>query len=87
MEFLVSTYTCIGVLALMILCLLGLVIWKRGINMPRKPDTLGAVMSYLCNSKEMEIAASAKRGSEDVKYVFGKFEGDDGVNRWSISVF
>lgn len=75
-----------SILALMAFCLFGLVFWKRGLKIPRKPDTLGAVMSYLCSSKEMEIAASIQHGSKGTKYVFGHFEGDDGISRWSIIV-
>jgi uncharacterized YccA/Bax inhibitor family protein len=93
-EFLISTYVCIGILGLMIIAIVGLIFWKGGVNMPRKPDTLASVMSYLCTSRLLDDIAGygAVEGKEmeevirrnGVRYMYGRFEGVDGIVRWMV---
>jgi hypothetical protein len=86
-----------GIIALMIIMAVGLVFWKRAIKLPRKPDTLGGVMSYLCASqfltrvngynrlddKEMEKQFTL----DQRRYMYGRFEDANGVDRSMIESF
>jgi hypothetical protein len=89
-EFLISTYTCIGILSLMVLAVLGLFLWEQRLEMPRKPDTLAGVMSYLCGRRLLDsIGLCDVHGGEVLScngqmYIYGRFEGTNGVPRWMI---
>ena len=83
-EFLISAYTCMGILGLMVLCIIGLLFWRRGLSMPRKPDTVGAVMTYLCASRGLDRVGLKWWDGNRVGYMYGRFEGLDGVSRWMI---
>jgi hypothetical protein len=81
-ELLVSSYTCIGVLALMIICIVALVFWKRKIDLPRKPDTIAAVASYFCGTDILCERDLQPTGSRIYRYE--GITGNDSVKRWVI---
>ena len=54
-QFLVSSYMSLAILGLMLLVSVGMIVrrfWEPEI--PRKPNTLGGVMSYLCSSRMLD---------------------------------
>lgn len=85
-ELLISCYTCMGILSLMILCIIGLVFWRRRLTMPRKPDTIGAVISYLCASRGLDDYCDERADVDlnHVKYTYDRLAGVDGVTRWMV---
>jgi len=95
LELLICAYTSMAILSLMVLVILGLLFWKRKLrDMPRKPDTLAGVMSYLCDSHllmdfegcdTITGAELDKRiGRSGKRYEFGQFVGVSGKQRWMI---
>lgn len=93
---LVSIYLSIGILSVMIITLIVVVIRRKRLSLviPRTPDTLGAVMSYLCAS-HMLLGFQALEGMDEKerretivgwgkRYRYGKMAGTDGVTRWMI---
>ena len=94
-EFITCTYTSIGILSGMLLVLICLVFWRRQLPyVPRPPDTLGGVISYICDSRmldtfdgytELGNGEMARRISRlGKKYTYGEYEGVDGHVRWMI---
>jgi hypothetical protein len=84
-----------AILSLMVLVIMGLLFWKRKLkDMPRKPDTLAGVMSYLCDSHFLVDFESCGRlmggelekriGRAGKRYEFGRFVGVDGKRRWMV---
>lgn len=54
-QLIVSTYISIAILGLMIIVTAAIIILRfREPKIPRKPATLGAVMSYLCSSRMLD---------------------------------
>jgi hypothetical protein len=94
LEYLISTYTCISIMSLMIVAIIILSIWGRRLRMLRKPDTLAGVMSYLYASRLLnDMHGAESDGGQDPKdlfksdwqlYVYGRREDADGVVRWVI---
>lgn len=82
-EYILSTWICVGILSVMICAVLGLCFWKRKLTMPRKPDTLAGLMSYLWHAQGWELS----RGAVDEKYTYGFKRGADGRSRWTIDVW
>ena len=95
MELLVASFSSMAILGIMILGLVALFVWKRRLpNLPRSPDTIAAVASYVADSRMLEdfegceyldnrqlfnrIAGLGKR------YVYGKSLGSDGQSRYLI---
>jgi len=95
LELIVCSYASFGILSLMLLVLFCLVFWRRQLPyLPRPPDTLGGVISYICASRMLtdfdqctglgngelrrRIAGLGKR------YTYGKYVGIDGQIRWMI---
>ncbi|KAH0536541.1 hypothetical protein FGG08_006591 [Glutinoglossum americanum] len=96
-AFLVSTYTSIAILGLMLLTLAVTMLWWRMGNpdIPRMPDTLGVVWSYLCWSDQMlssfKDLSSLQQEERDKRvmgwrkrYIFGEAEMMEGVQRWVL---
>jgi hypothetical protein len=95
LELLICTYTSIGILSLMVIVLISLVFWRRKLPyLPRMPDTLGGVISYLCDSHMLDDFDECKElGNRELekmitrfgkKYRYGKYTGVDGQVRWMI---
>jgi hypothetical protein len=60
-QFIVSTYISMAVLAIMIITSTLVIIFRfREPRIPRKPDTLGAVMSYMSGSRMLDDLASVE---------------------------
>ncbi len=79
----------------MVLVLIGFLFWKQKLKeMPRIPDSLAGVVSYLCDSyflldfegcerlRDREL--EKKVGREGKRYGFGRFVGVDGKKRWMV---
>ena len=95
LELIVCSYTSIGILSLMFLVLISLVFWKRRLPyLPRPPDTLGSVISYICASRMLaDFDQCTGLGNRELKrriagmgnrYTYGKYVGLDGQLRWMI---
>ena len=55
MDFLVASYSVIIVVALMIVATVALVVWRsRAPDLPRPPDTVAAVISYVADSRMLD---------------------------------
>ena len=84
-----------AILGLMVVAAIALMIWKRRLpDLPRAPDTIAAVVSYVSESKMLEdfegleyaddrelyqrVATTGKR------YVYGKKLATDGVDRYLV---
>ncbi len=95
MELLVASFGSMAILGIMILGLVALFVWKRRLpNLPRSPDTIAGVASYVADSRMLDdfegceyldnrqlfnqIAGLGKR------YVYGKWLGSDGQSRYHI---
>ena len=87
MEFIVCSYLSMAVLGVMIVTLIILLVWRRkSPDLPRAPDTLIAVMSYVADSNMLEDF----EGAEDMS----KKELDNRINGlgkvygygWSLGV-
>ncbi|KAI9742735.1 MAG: hypothetical protein M1835_003011 [Candelina submexicana] len=93
-AFLVSAYLSMTILGIMIIALVAIFWWRTSIKMPRMPDTLAAVWSYLCASfllEDFEALEGLDEKERDKRirswgkrYEFGKKMGVDGVVRWAV---
>ncbi|KAE9364165.1 hypothetical protein N431DRAFT_563555 [Stipitochalara longipes BDJ] len=95
LELIVCTYTSVAILSVMLLVMVILVFWRRQLPyLPRPPDTLGGVISYLCDSR-MLYNFDQCTGLEDrelrnrisrlgKEYSYGEYVGVDGQVRWMI---
>ncbi|KAI9710402.1 MAG: hypothetical protein M1812_007438 [Candelaria pacifica] len=94
MAFLVSSYLSMAILGIMIIALVAIFWWRAGIKMPRMPDTLAAVWTYVCASfflddfKGLEGLDEKERDKRirqwGKKYEYGQKMGVDGVIRWAV---
>jgi hypothetical protein len=95
LELFICTYTSIGILSLMVIVLVGLMFWRSRLPyLPRTPDTLGGVISYLCASRMLDdFDCSSGLGSRELekrivglgkRYTYGEYVGVDGQVRWMI---
>ncbi|TKA63885.1 hypothetical protein B0A49_08402, partial [Cryomyces minteri] len=89
LQFLVSVYLSMGILGVMVLVVVALLFWRRRApHLPRDPDTLAAVMSYVGASRMLDDfegleGAESKERDRTVKswgktYGYGWFVGRDG---------
>jgi hypothetical protein len=83
-EVLVSAYVCMSILGLVLVCTILIAVWRRGVFMPRKADTVAGVMSYFCGSRM--VVGGVVRKEEGKKYAYARSWGVDGVERWMIDV-
>ena len=93
-AFTVSSYFSMAILALMLVVLAAIRLRPRGPDLPRKPNTLGALCLYLCDSQmryDLADMAYMKIGERD--YVVRDLEreyalvcglGADGEIRWRV---
>jgi hypothetical protein len=95
LELLVCSYTSMGVLALMIMAIVALMLWRRNMpDLPRTPDTVLGVMSYLADSRMLDDfdgceMLSNKEADDRVnglgkRYGYGRFVGVDGQVKWMV---
>jgi hypothetical protein len=91
----VSSYISITILVIMLGALVGVFVWRRGNpRLPREPNTLAGVWSYLCASRmrgAFEELGDLKKGELDrvvggmgKTYFLGWKAGMDGVERWTV---
>jgi hypothetical protein len=94
-EFFVCSYTSMIVLVLMMLGMVALMLWRRKApDLPRVPDTLLGVMSYVADSKMLDNFeglemmekkdADNKIGGLGRRYGYGRFVGADGQVKWMV---
>ncbi|KAK1809714.1 hypothetical protein LTR12_015937 [Friedmanniomyces endolithicus] len=94
-QFLVSIYMSLGILGLMVVVsVLVILSRRREPKMPRKPDTVGAVMSYLSTSKMLHDfdGVDWQDGEErdrrirlvGKRYTFLQRRREDGKQAWSV---
>ena len=92
---LASFYTSFGILGIMLIALIAVLIWRRSNpTMPRTPDTLASVWTYLCASHMLEDFDGMEFLSEAVrdkvirdsgrKYFYGMATGSDGRDRYMV---
>lgn len=95
-----SSLTALVITGWMVIVNLVVIFWWRrqpGVrNLPRQPETVGVVLSYLCNSKMaydfanmgMEGLNEAERDemilSKGMRYRFGVIRGEDGKDRYTV---
>ena len=93
-AFIVSAYLAMAILALMLLTLLAVWLRPKGPALPRKPNTLGAMCLYLCDSRtRFEFRGFAfmetKERNRIVRDMGKGYEmryekGGDGTGRWKV---
>lgn len=94
-ELLVCSYTSMAILGIMILSIVALLFWRRSTpDLPRAPDTLMAVMSYVADAKMLDdfdgLESCSGREVEDAvrglgkRYGYGRFVGMDGQKRLMV---
>ena len=98
-ELILCSYLSMAILAVMIITMILVIIWRwRLPHFPRRPNTLGALVSYICASKvvqdgpgEYSSLMSDKRDMRvqelafnDGAIKYGKSRGVDGIERWGI---
>ena len=95
MELIVCSYLSMAVLGVMIIATLALLVWRRrSPDLPRAPDTLLGVISYLADSNMLEdfegLENVEKREMDDrimglgKRYGYGKNMGMDGQKRFMV---
>ncbi|KAI9767854.1 MAG: hypothetical protein M1840_005347 [Geoglossum simile] len=88
-AFQASAYTSVAILALMVFAVFALVYWRRQPLLPRMPNTLAAILSYVCASHMLEdprvlqdVGSGDGRGGQTFSY--GRLRGVDAVMRWAV---
>lgn len=68
LQFLISTYASMGILGIMIIVITVVIIKRRSEpKIPRKPDTLGGVMSYMSGSRLVDDFEGAEWQDEQTR--------------------
>lgn len=91
-ELLVSAYTSMALLALMIIALVTFMVWKKNLpDLPRAPTTVASMITYVAESKMQEDFEMAewcddrelkgRLSALNKKYVYGKRASGDGEYR------
>lgn len=94
-QYLVSSYMSLAILGLMILVSIAMIVRRfREPEIPRKPNTLGAVMSYLCSSRMLDDFEGTEGLDERTmrmrfrgtgkKYEFSETVRRDGKLAWTV---
>lgn len=84
-----------ALLGLMALSIIALMFWKRRLpDLPRPPDTLGAVVSYVADARMLDDFEGfeylddrdmgARLRASGKKYVYEKRHGSDGQERYLV---
>ncbi|KAK4550079.1 hypothetical protein LTR36_003046 [Oleoguttula mirabilis] len=95
LQFLVSAYISIGVLSIMIIVVVMVLLARRTEpRIPRKPETLGAVMSYMAGSRLLDDFDGLDGQDNDTrdrrvrllkkKYIFKEMTRRDGEYAWTV---
>ena len=95
MELLVASFSSIAMLSIMSLGVVALIIWKSRLpKLPRAPDTIAAIASYVADSKMLDDFEGCEYlGNRDLfnriaglgkRYTYGKRPGSDGQSRYLI---
>jgi len=94
MELLIASYVCMAVLGIMALGIIALIFWRRRLpELPRAPDTIAAVASYVADSRMLDDFEGceyvddremAERVGAGKRYVYGKRVGSDGQRRYLV---
>ena len=91
----IAAFSCCGILGVMLLGVVLLVLWKRRLpDLPRAPDTLAAVISYVADSRMLDDfqgfeylddrEMTSRLASTGKRYVYGKRPGSDGQSRYLV---
>jgi Protein of unknown function (DUF3433) len=94
-ELYICAYSSMIVLAIMALTIVALVIWRFKLPyLPRRPDSVAAIMSYICASRMVEdfegseclSTGMMQKRVEGLKkrYHYGSLIGVDGARRWAV---
>ncbi|KAF2674646.1 hypothetical protein BT63DRAFT_435720 [Microthyrium microscopicum] len=94
-ELLMACYTSMALLGLMVVSVVIMIIWKRRMpDLPRAPDTVSAVMTYVADSRMLDDFEGAEYcddnelrnriGGRGKRYVYGKRPGSDGQSRYLV---
>jgi hypothetical protein len=94
-ELLAATYSSITILSVMAIALVVLMFWKRRApELPRCPDTVAAIVSYVSDSRMLddfegaEYLNNAEVGNliagKGKRYVYGKSLGSNGQYRYMV---
>ena len=87
MQYIVSAYMSLAILAIMIIVAALIIVLRiREPKIPRKPDTVGAVMSYLCASRILDEfegmeGLDEKTRNQRIRAVGKKYEFTETVRR------
>ena len=95
MELIVCSYTSMAVLGIMIMAVVSLLVWRRrSPNLPRAPDIIMAVISYVANSNMLDdfegLEGLEKKAVDDrieglgKRYTYGRNVGLNGQKRLMI---
>jgi hypothetical protein len=95
MELLVASFSSMTMLSIMILAVVALILWKSRLpDLPRSPNTIAAVASYLADSRMLDDFEGCEYlGNRELfnriaglgkRYVYGKRPGCDGRLRYLI---
>jgi hypothetical protein len=94
-ELLAASYTSMTVLGLMVVALVVLMVWKsRAPALPRAPDTVAGIVSYVSDSRMLEDFEGAEYLDDmevrnmivgkGKRYVYGRSPGSDGQHRYMV---
>jgi Protein of unknown function (DUF3433) len=95
LELLVCSYVTMAILAIMIITIVAVIIWRRKTPyMPREPDTVAGVLSYVADSKLLsELDGCEYLTTKELEkriigngnsYVYEEVRGIDGVQRFIV---
>jgi len=99
-EMALCSYLSMAILAVMVVTMALVLVWRWRIPyLPRRPSSIGNVVSYICSSRFMEEEVrKPKREPRDVGdsvrkaeaeddsklFMYAKCKGTDGIQRWAI---
>jgi hypothetical protein len=95
LELNIVAYVSMVLLGLMVASLMALMFWKLRLpDLPRAPETLGAVVSYVADTRMLgdfegyeyldDRDMGARLTMTGKKYVYGKMHGSDGQERYLV---
>ncbi len=93
-SFVGATWLSVTILALMMICLAIIYIRRRRPRLPRSPETIGAVLSYLCGARMLNDFSELSKLDRKARdrwvnglrrtYTLNKELGVDGQIRWCV---
>jgi hypothetical protein len=95
LELQIASYASMGTLGIMIIGVISLIAWKRRLpDLPRAPDTIAAVVSYVADSRMLDDfegfeylddrEMNSRLTGTGKRYVYGKRPGSDGQLRYLV---